>query len=52
MRNLKSRFVLTIDERPEHRALFEGYAQRPVTTVANMHKGQTFGEFIIHNIEV
>lgn len=51
VRALKGRFILTIDDRPEHRALFEGYAQLPVTTVANMRKGQTFGELIVHNIE-
>ncbi len=51
VRGLKGRFVLTIDDRPEHRVLFEGYTQLPVTTAANMRKGQTFGELIVHNIE-
>ncbi len=50
MRGLKGRFILTIDDRPEHRALFEGYAQLPVTTAANMRPGHTFGELIVHNL--
>lgn len=50
VRALKGRFILTIDDRPEHRALFEGYAQIPVTTAANMRPGHTFSELLIHNI--
>lgn len=51
VRALKGHFILTIDDRPEHRALFEGYAQQPIVTVANMRHGQTFGELIVHNIQ-
>ena len=50
VRALKGRFILTIDDRPEHRALFEGYAQLPVTTTANMRHGGAFGELIVHNL--
>lgn len=50
VRALKGRFILTIDDRPEHRALFEGYAQLPVTTTANMRRGGAFGELIVHNL--
>lgn len=50
VRALQGRVILTIDDRPEHRSLFEGYAQIPVTTVANMRPGHTFSELLIHNI--
>lgn len=50
VRCLKGRFILTIDDRPEHRVLFEGYTQLPVTTAANMRPGHTFSELIVHNV--
>ena len=50
IRALKGRFILTIDDRPEHRVLFEGYTQHPVTTAANMRPGHTFSELIVHNV--
>lgn len=49
VRALKGHFILTIDDRPEHRALFEGYAQLPVETRAHMRTG-SFGELIVHNV--
>ncbi len=50
LRSIQGRFILTIDDRPEHRALFSDYTQIPVTTKASMRPGETFGELIIHNL--
>lgn len=49
VRTLKGRFILTLDDRPEHRTLFAGYTQLAVKTQSKMRPG-AFGELIIHNI--
>ena len=49
LRTLKGRFILTLDDRPEHRTLFAGYTQLAVKTQSKMRPG-AFGELIIHNI--
>ena len=49
LRTLKGRFILTIDNRPEHRELFADYTQLAVETRSLMRPG-SFGELIIHNL--
>ena len=49
VRTIKGRFILTIDDRPEHRTLFAGYTQLAVETRSLMRPG-SFGELIIHNL--
>lgn len=52
LRGLKGRFLLSINDKPEVRALFDGFAMEEVScryTIGGTAKAGTFGELIISN---